>query len=136
MKKPGEDPAEVAAQPLCTEEEFAHIMRVMAEDQAPRLFAIVEEHGERAGGRVAGYGLAYGDRVEVNSVEGGFHLISRSAERACQLFEISAGARGARTHLVWLRTGGTRPVRSRAARRSPAPRSGCPGPPPASAPGA
>jgi hypothetical protein len=93
----------VAKRPLWSEEEFAKIMRLVAEEHAPRLFAIVEEYGEQEDGRVAGYGLAYDDRVEVNSVEGGFHLSSESAERARQLFEISSRSRGVRTtHVVWL----------------------------------
>ncbi|MFI9010286.1 hypothetical protein ACIGNX_23935 [Actinosynnema sp. NPDC053489] len=77
-------------------------MRSIAEKRAPRLFAIVEERGKREGSRVAGYGLAYADHVDVNSVEGDFHLMSQSPERARQLFEISARSRGVRTHLVWL----------------------------------
>jgi hypothetical protein len=46
--------------------EFADVMRLIAEEQAPRLFAIVEEHGEQEDGRVAGYGLAYSDHADVN----------------------------------------------------------------------
>ncbi|WP_231648402.1 hypothetical protein [Saccharothrix sp. NRRL B-16348] len=82
--------------------EFADVMHLIAEEQAPRLFAIVEEHGEQEDGRVAGYGLAYSDHADVNSVEGDFHLVSQSPERARQIFELSARSRGVRTHLVWL----------------------------------
>jgi len=87
--------------------EFADHMRAIAEECAPRLFAIVEERGERAGGRVAGYGLAHPGRADVNSVEGDFPLVSQSAERARQVFEVSAGSRGVRAHLVWLDAEGT-----------------------------
>ncbi|MFD0204281.1 MULTISPECIES: hypothetical protein [Saccharothrix] len=90
------------AQPLWTEGEFANVMHLIAKEQAPRLFAIVEEYGEREDARVAGYGLAHPHHVDVNSVEGDFHLVSQSPERARQLFGISAGSRGVRTHLVWL----------------------------------
>lgn len=63
----------------------------------------VEEHGEREDARVAGYGLAFADRADVNSVEGDFHLNSRSAATALQVFDISTGDEGVRRlHLVWL----------------------------------
>lgn len=78
-------------------------MRTLAAGEAPRLFAIVEEYGDAEDTRVAGYGLAYGDRAEVNSVEGDFHLTSQSPEHARTLFEISSKSAGVRrTHLVWL----------------------------------
>ncbi|MBB5800797.1 hypothetical protein F4560_000565 [Saccharothrix ecbatanensis] len=70
---------------------------------APRLFAIVEEYGEAEDARVAGYGLAYPDRAEVGSVEGGFRLSSESAESARMVFEISSRSAGTRrAHVVWL----------------------------------
>ncbi|GAB2986170.1 hypothetical protein [Saccharothrix stipae] len=83
-------------------EEFAAVMRQLAAEDAPRLFAIVEEYGERQEARVAGYGLAYPGHAEVNSVEGDFHLSSESPENARVIFEISSRSSGARTHLVWL----------------------------------
>ncbi|PSL56498.1 hypothetical protein B0I31_103247 [Saccharothrix carnea] len=78
-------------------------MRTLAAGEAPRLFAIVEEYGDTEDIRVAGYGLAYEDRAEVNSVEGDFHLSSQSPEHARSLFEISSESAGVRrAHLVWL----------------------------------
>lgn len=89
--------------PPWTDEQFAVVLRALAMAEAPRRFAIVEEYGEQYDARVAGYGMAFEDRVEVNSVEGGFHLSSESAERARTLFEISSRSMGTRqTHLVWL----------------------------------
>ncbi|WP_433271858.1 hypothetical protein ACQPZF_14145 [Actinosynnema sp. CS-041913] len=99
-----------APEPKWGEEEFAHVMREMAMGEAPRLFSIVEEYGERIDARVAGYGLAYETGVEVNSVEGDFHLKSESPESARRLFELSAQLRGARTHVVWV-DNPTKPVR-------------------------
>jgi hypothetical protein len=90
------------ARPLWTTDEFTNLLHLIAKEQAPRLFAIVEEYGEQEDGRVAGYGLAYSDHADVNSVDGDFHLVSQSPERARRLFEISASSRGVRTHLVWL----------------------------------
>jgi hypothetical protein len=66
-------------------------------------FAIVEEYGNAEDARVAGYGLAYADRSEVDAVEGGFRLSSESAESARTLFEITSGDQAVRrVHLVWL----------------------------------
>jgi hypothetical protein len=84
-------------------EEFTGLMRESAVAEAPRLFAIVEEYGEAEDTRVAGYGLAYADRADVNSVEGDFQLHSESAESARTLFEISSRSAGVRrVHVVWL----------------------------------
>ncbi|XVS64666.1 hypothetical protein ACQPYE_00965 [Actinosynnema sp. CA-299493] len=83
-------------------EEFADVMRELAEQETPRLFALVEEYGDRADARVAGYGLAYPDRADVNSVEGDFPLRSQSPENARKLFEVSSRSRGVRVHVVWL----------------------------------
>jgi hypothetical protein len=87
-------------------EEFTVLMHELAAAEAPRLFAIVEECGEAEDARVAGYGLAYEDRAEVDSVQGGFHLSSQSADSARMLFEISSWSAGMRqVHLVWLHPG-------------------------------
>lgn len=86
-----------------TEQEFAMLVHEVAHEEAPRLFAIVEEYGEQESVRVAGYGVAFEDRAEVSSVEGGFHLSSQSAENARTLFEISSRSAGTRrAHVVWL----------------------------------
>lgn len=89
-------------EPQWAREEFADVMRELAEQEAPRLFALVEEYGDRADARVAGYGLAYPDRADVNSVEGDFPLRSQSPETARKLFEVSSRSRGVRVHVVWL----------------------------------
>ncbi|WP_158843880.1 hypothetical protein [Saccharothrix deserti] len=103
MNELAEQTALTTVGPLWTPEEFARVMRELAADEAPRLFAIVEEYGEAEDARVAGYGLAYADRAEVDSVEGGFHLNSQSAESARMLFEISSRSVGVRrVHVVWL----------------------------------
>jgi hypothetical protein len=82
---------------------FTALLHDVAREEAPRLFAIVEEYGEAEDARVAGYGLAYADRAEVNSVEGDFHLNSGSAESARTVFDISSRSTGTRrVHVVWL----------------------------------
>ena len=47
------DPATLA--PLCHEAEFAQEINELVADEAPRLFAVVQEYGERADGRVAAW---------------------------------------------------------------------------------
>ncbi|MFC6088232.1 hypothetical protein [Saccharothrix lopnurensis] len=91
-----------AVEPLWSPEEFADIMRELAREEAPRLFAIVEEYGDRVDARVAGYGVAFAGRVDANSVEGNFPLRTESAEGARKVFEIGSRPRGVRVHLVWL----------------------------------
>ena len=91
------------AGPPWNAEQFTRRIRELAADETPRLFALVEEYGHREGARVAGYGLAYADRADVNSVEGDFPLNSQSAESTRTLFEISSRSAGARqVHVVWL----------------------------------
>ena len=86
-----------------TEQEFTDLVREVAHEEAPRVFAIVEEYGERESVRVAGYGVAFEDRAEVSAVEGGFRLSSQSPENARALFEISSRSAGTRrAHLAWL----------------------------------
>lgn len=84
-------------------EQLTGLMRELAVAEAPRLFALMAEYGEGEDARVAGYGLAYADRADVNSVEGDFQLHSQSAESARTLFEISSKSAGVRqVHVVWL----------------------------------
>ncbi|MBP2333864.1 hypothetical protein JOF41_000042 [Saccharothrix coeruleofusca] len=79
------------------------VVRAVAREAPPRRFAIVEEYGDGEDARVAGYGLAYDDHAQVNSVEGDFPLKSRNAETARAVFELSSNWTGARrVHLVWL----------------------------------
>ncbi|MCE6997765.1 hypothetical protein LZG04_23610 [Saccharothrix sp. S26] len=78
-------------------------MHELAIGAAPRLFAIVEQYDDPKEIRVAGYGLAYEDRAEVNSVEGDFRLTSDSSDHARTVFEISSKSAGVRrAHVIWL----------------------------------
>ncbi|MCE7000627.1 hypothetical protein LZG04_38300 [Saccharothrix sp. S26] len=83
-------------------EVFTALMHEVAREDMPRLFAIVEEYGEGEDARVAGYGLAYADRAESNSVEGGFRLTSDCAENARKWYEINTDEAVRQVHLVWL----------------------------------
>jgi hypothetical protein len=83
--------------------EFDGHMFDIAREDAPRVFAIVEESGDQHAVRVAGYGLAFDGRADVNSVEGDFRLSTDNAESALAVFGVSTGLTDVRRlHVVWL----------------------------------
>ncbi|MGH4019888.1 MAG: hypothetical protein ACRDT0_11750 [Pseudonocardiaceae bacterium] len=82
--------------PLCSEEEFAQEVAALVADGAPRLFALVEEYGDRADGWVRAWGMAFDDHAEVVSVDRGLLGTFPSAERAHRAF-----SRRAKVRLVW-----------------------------------
>ena len=79
-----------------TEEEFAQEVAELVADEAPRVFALVEEYGERVDGRVIAWGMTFDDHAEVVSVGHGLHGTFPSAERARRAF-----SRRAKIRLVW-----------------------------------
>ncbi len=79
-----------------TEEEFAQEVAELVADEAPRVFALVEEHGERVDGRVIAWGMAFDDHAEAVSVGRGLRGSFPSAERAHRAF-----SRRAKIRLVW-----------------------------------
>ncbi len=81
------DPADLT--PLCDEAEFAQEIAELVADEAPRLFAVVQEYGERVDGRIAAWGMAFEDCAEVVRVGCSGHLNLRSPERAVLLFSRS-----------------------------------------------
>ncbi len=98
----GQPPAELdqdTLTPLCDEAEFAREVNELVADEAPRLFAVVHEYGERVDGCVAAWGLAFEDHVEVIGVGGRRrHVITRSPERAARAFRRPHIT----TRLVWV----------------------------------
>ncbi|GAB2664149.1 hypothetical protein GCM10027271_23770 [Saccharopolyspora gloriosae] len=85
--------------PLCDEEQFVEIMAGVVADSAPRLFAVVQEYGCRVDGRVAAWGMALPDRVEVVSVERGVRRSAATAEKSIVDFCFGAHIR---PRLVWV----------------------------------
>lgn len=69
---------------LCGEAEFAELVTAMVNEAAPRLFAVVQELGERVDGRIAAWGMAFEDRADV-VCDGATLLGVRSPECACRL---------------------------------------------------
>ncbi len=99
-------------EPLGTEEEFAEGVRELVASSAPRVFALVEEYGERVDGWVIFWGMAFDDeeRAEVVSADfcsSGLGVRSfgsfSSAERAQQTY-----SRRRKVRLVWTSTPATR----------------------------
>jgi hypothetical protein len=84
-------------QPLCDRAEFDEEMAEMVAEEAPRLFAVVQERGERVDGWIAAWGMAFNDHVEV--VRDGGLISFGSAERVCWLFGLRQGVTA---HLVWV----------------------------------
>ncbi len=93
-------------EPLCDQREFEELMHQTVTEEAPRLFAVVQVLGERLDGRIAGWGLAFKDRVEVISAETGSRLTLVSAERAARLFARRATPQRPQiyTHVMWATT--------------------------------
>lgn len=90
-------------EPLCSEEEFAQEVRELVADEAPQVFALVEEYGERVDGRIVAWGMAFDDRVEVIGVNGVQWVSVLSVERAHRAF-----SRHRKIRLVWTSPAATR----------------------------
>lgn len=92
--------------PLCSQAEFAELVAELVADEAPRLFAVVQEYGERVDGRIAAWGMALEDRTAIVRVDGGAAMSLRSPERAVRVFsrhpDITA-------HVVWVHPNATTP---------------------------
>jgi hypothetical protein len=58
----------------------------MVAEEAPRVFAVLEEYGERVDGRIAAWGMAFPDHADVIAVDHCFHLRMRSPDRAARAF--------------------------------------------------
>ncbi|GAB2981271.1 hypothetical protein [Amycolatopsis acidiphila] len=83
--------------PLSDEPGFAAILENMVADEAPRLFAIVQEYGERVDGRIAAWGIAFDDghaEIVARGVQGRL----RAPEDALRFFNLGSHIRA---RLVW-----------------------------------
>ena len=82
--------------PLCDEQRFAALAEGLVADFAPRLFALLEEEGERVDGRIFAWAMAFEDHAEVVGVCGTFRGSFCSADNARALF-----SRHGKTRLIW-----------------------------------
>ncbi len=88
----------VGRPPMCDEEMFASILDEMVADEAPRMFAIVQEYGERADARIAGWGMSFDDRAVAFDTEGTIMKL-QAAENALRGFGFGSHIR---PRLVWV----------------------------------
>jgi hypothetical protein len=98
--------------PLWDESQFAEILESMVADEAPRLFAIVQEYGNRFDGQIAAWGMAFADRVEVVSMECGLWMSLLTPESALRPFHHGSDIRA---RLVWFNPGAATPAEEVAA---------------------
>ena len=87
------------APPICDEAEFAQEIAELVAAEAPQLFAVVQEYGERVDGRIAAWGLAFEDYADVIGVDHNFRAELRSPERAVRLFSRHPRITA---HIVWI----------------------------------
>lgn len=71
----------------------------MVADEAPRLFAVVQEYGDRVDARCAAWGIAFEDRAHVVRVRGRVTPCARTPEAALSRFRIGSHVN---TRLVWV----------------------------------
>ena len=90
------DPTGLA--PLYDEPEFSAMVDTMVADEAPRLFAVVQEYGDRVDAAIAAWGLAFADHAELVTAGRRVHMDLRTPEHALRLF--SAGSH-LHARLVW-----------------------------------
>jgi hypothetical protein len=86
-------------EPLYDAEEFEAALAEMVAEEAPRLFAVVQEYGEREDARIHSWGMSFHDHADLISVGGSVRLGMRSPEHALRW--ASAGPL-ITAQLVWL----------------------------------
>lgn len=84
--------------PLCDVDEFAELVTGMVTDHAPRVFAVVQEYGDRVDARVAAWGLAHADHVDVIGADGTIHLGAPHLESLLRRYDRPGGVSAA---VVW-----------------------------------
>lgn len=87
-----------------SEEEFAEEVRELVAEDAPRVFALVEEYGERDDARVYAWGIAFDNHVEVINASGGLRMTFKSVELAQRRY-----SRSRKIRLVWTNPAATSP---------------------------
>jgi hypothetical protein len=92
-------PDPTGLRPLCDAETFAASLAGMVADFAPRVFAVVQEYGDRVDGRIAAWGMVFDDHVEVVDVNGRIRRGVRSPEDALWGFGFGSHIT---PHLVWV----------------------------------
>jgi hypothetical protein len=97
---PTSPPGDLAA--LFDTGQFAAEVERLVAQGAPRVFAVVQEYGERVDARVAAWGFDFGDHSEVIPVDGAVQIRSEAPEAALGAFQ---AGRHVRARLVWVDAG-------------------------------
>jgi hypothetical protein len=97
------DPRELP--PACDEHEFAGILEAMVADEAPRLFAVVQEYGERVDAVIAAWGMAFPDHAEIVAHQ--LRMSVREPENALHMFTVGGRIRA---RLVWFNPDAATPL--------------------------
>ncbi len=84
-------------EPLCDEPRFAELVEGLVADCAPRLFALLEEEGERVNGHIVAWGMAFEDHANVVGVDQAIRGSFNSADSAREFFSCT----GKKMRLVW-----------------------------------
>jgi hypothetical protein len=92
-------PDPTGIKPLCGKQEFAELVTGMVAANAPRVFAIVHEYGDRVDASCAGWGLYFDDRAYVVSVDGQMRCSARNPEDILHLFGFGSHIKPS---LVWV----------------------------------
>ncbi|MBB5155941.1 hypothetical protein [Saccharopolyspora phatthalungensis] len=93
--------------PLCGADMFAAIVDGMVADFAPRVFAVVQEYGDRVDARIAAWGIAFDDHAEVVGVDGGLRMSLQTPENALRGFTWGSHITA---RLVWVNPGAATPA--------------------------
>ncbi len=82
-----------------SEERFTAILDSIVADGAPRVFAVVQEYGDRVDGWIVAWGMAFDDHAEVVVVDSGWRMSLQAPDNALYHF---AGDEHCTPRLVWV----------------------------------
>ncbi|MGC4931826.1 hypothetical protein [Streptomyces sp. DT117] len=91
--------SEAESLPPLGQDEYATLLAEVVAESMPRLFAVVQEVGDREDGWVAAWGLAFEDRAEVVPYGRGVRMSLPSAEKTLRYFGRGGGVRAS---LHWI----------------------------------
>lgn len=83
---------------LWNEQQFTAMLQSMVTSEAPSLFAVVQEYGDREDARIAAWGMAFAGHAEVVTVDGRLRMNVREPTNALRAFRIDTNIRA---RLVW-----------------------------------
>ena len=85
--------------PMCDAAEFPGLLNALAAISAPRLFAVIQEYGDRVDAKCAAWGLSWDDRTDVIGTGGTVHLGAPSPDQVLRCFRFGTHIK---PHLIWV----------------------------------